>query len=310
MLGALTALALLVGTLVPTLADARAPSRHLTSAEKAQSRQRLRDEVRRHPAKVFTKQFLRKASLVEFKLPLTVRLNPSDGQGGYLPSDDVLEIAWDDSTIMWPLTAPTVKAAPQLISLDGTFTMEADFGGDASGYGELGALETLTGRGIAMTADPFTISEFDPTCVSGPQIAGDPAHQVAVSSAGSRYGVMNMFSNVFRGSLALRMSFGSQIQSSCGGPVAVTSAPDQSAEAPMPVRMNGSFRLSPALTADGKMRLGRIVIDDSITPQTSTFAYVRACTNAVTPSCDPEQFPARLTVKKLTADVLLGSIRG
>jgi len=75
----------------------------------------------------------------------------------------------------------------------------------------------------------------------------------------------------------------------------------------MPVSMSGKFYVSPALTADGQMRFGKIVVDDSVTPQRSTFAYVRSCTNIL--ACDPMQFPARLKIKKLTADVLLGDIR-
>jgi hypothetical protein len=74
----------------------------------------------------------------------------------------------------------------------------------------------------------------------------------------------------------------------------------------MPIRFDGKFRTSPAITADGHVRFGEITIDDSVTPQLSTFAYVRTCTGALT--CDPEQFPARLKLKKLSAEVLLGDI--
>jgi hypothetical protein len=43
-----------------------------------------------------------------------------------------------------------------------------------------------------------------------------------------------------------------------------------------------------------------------VTPQLSTFAYVRSCTGAAT--CDPKEFPARIKLKKLTAEVLLGDL--
>jgi hypothetical protein len=197
--------------------------------------------------------------------------------------------------------------APQTTNLSGTFTLEGSFSDDASGYGELGALETTNGAGVTMKADPFTISEFNPLCASGPLVAADPAQKITITSAGVRYGLMNLFSRDFRGSLSLRMTFASQLQDGCGGAFGVSPAVDNSTAPPMPVRFNGGFSVSPALTADGQMRFGKIVIDDSVTPQDSTFAYVRACTGTAT--CDPQQFPARLKIKKLTADVLLGDIR-
>ena len=278
----------------------------LSKKARAKLRRQLSAEVRKHPTRVFSKSFVKKADLVNFKLPLTVRIDSLDGQGGVLPSDDQLEVSYDDSVTPWPLAGGTMPAA-QTTFLNGEFTMEASFGDDASGYGELGALETFNGNAIDMTADPFSISEFDPTCGSGPQLTADPAHKIVVTSAGPRYGLMNLFSQEFRGSLSLRMTFASQTQDTCGGTLALTPTVDNSTAPPMPVSMTGKFYVSPALTADGQMRFGKIVVDDSVTPQRSTFAYVRSCTNTL--ACDPMLFPARLKIKKLTADVLLGDIR-
>jgi hypothetical protein len=293
-------------TFVATASAKASPQHKLTNKQRAKLRRQLRAELEKHPANLFKKSFLRKADLVDFKLPLTVRLDTSNGQGGFLPSDDQLEVDYDDSTTVWPLTGGTLPAS-QLTYLSGTFTMQASFGSDATGYGELGAMETVQGNAITMKADPFTISDFDPACGSGPQLAADPANKILVSSAGPRFGVMNMFSQQFRGSLSLRMTFASQTQDTCGGTVAPTPTVDNSNAPPMPMRLDGKFYVSPAITSDGKMRFGKIVVDDSATPQTSTFAYVRSCTGTLT--CDPQQFPARLKVKKLTADVLLGDIR-
>jgi hypothetical protein len=288
-------------------ASAKAPKKQkLSNKERKKLRRELSAQLRKQPADLFKKSFLKKADLVDFQLPLTVRLDTSNGQGGWLPSDDQLEVDWDDSTSVWPLTGGTLPAS-QLTYLSGNFTMQASFGSDATGYGELGAMETVQGNAISMKADPFTISDFDPTCSSGPQLAGDPANKIVVSSAGPRYGVMNMFSQQFRGSLSLRMTFASQAQDTCGGTTALTPTVDNSNAPPMPVRLDGKFYVSPAITSDGKMRFGKIVVDDSVSPQTSTFAFVRSCTGTLT--CDPQEFPARLKVKKLTADVLLGDIR-
>jgi hypothetical protein len=292
-------------------ADAAAAPGHgakpkLTKKQRAKLRKQLHAEMQRNPAVVFNKKFLKRADLSDFKLPLTVRLSKPDGQGGFLPSDDQLEISYDDSANPWPLASSAIPA-PQTTLLDGEFTMEASFGSDASGYGELGALETFDGNQIVMSATPFTMADFDPFCASGPELAADPANPIVVSSAGGRYGVMNMFSDEFRGSLSLRMTFASQVTDSCGGTSTVTPVVDNTNAPPMPVRMDGKFYVSPSITSDGKLRFGKIVIDDSVTPQTSTFGYVRACTAVAI--CSPEQFPARLKIKYLTADVLLGDIR-
>jgi hypothetical protein len=286
--------------------QAATKAKKLTAKERRKIRRDLTAALKRNPTSVFTRNFERKAGLVDFKLPLTVRLDKSNGQGGFLPSDDQLQIDWDDSTAPWPLAGGTLPAS-ETTFLSGTFSLEASFSDDATGYGELGALETTNGAAITMKADPFTVSEFNPTCPSGPQLAGDPAQKVVVSSAGARYGLMNLFSGEFRGSLSMRMTFASQVQDGCGGALSTTASIDNSSAPPMPLRFDGKFSVSPALTSDGKMRLGRVVIDDATTPQTSSFAYVRACTGVLT--CDPMQFPARLKVKALTADVLLGDIR-
>jgi hypothetical protein len=115
---------------------------------------------------------------------------------------------------------------------------------------------------------------------------------------------MNLFSGDFRGSLSLRMAFAGQRYSGCGGTVAPTDAVDNSAAIPMPLRFDGNVRISPALTNDGKMRLGILEVDDTVTPQLSTFAYVRACSGAS--PCNAMQFPARIKLKRLRAEVLLG----
>jgi hypothetical protein len=279
----------------------------LTRAQKrAQARRELARRVRANPSLVIKRSFIREAALVDFKLPLTVRLGRANGMGGYEPSDDELEIEWDDSVTTWPL-AGGVPAATQTTLLSGRFTMEMSFSDDASGYGVLGAVETVQGSGISMTAQPFAISEFESTCSDGPQLvaAPAPASPIAISSAGSRYGLLNLFSGDVSGSLALRMTFAAAATPTCGGSPVPTPTVDNTTATVMPVRFTGTFRLSPSITADGKLRFGRITVDDAATPQVSTFAYVRSCTD--TP-CTPMQFPARLKIKKLTAEVLLGDI--
>jgi hypothetical protein len=263
----------------------------------------LRAQVKHNPGVILKKKFAKQAALVDFKLPTTVRLNRSDGAGGFEASDDVLEIAYDDSVIPWPL-AGGMTPASQDTFLQGQFSLEASMSDDASGYGELGAMETVAGGKIAMTATPFTISEFAAPCATDTQVRVPTGTNVTITSAAPRFGLLNLFSQTLRGSLYLRMTFPSAVTDTCGGTTSVTPVVDNSAAAPMPVRFSGKFQMSPAITADGKTRVGKITIDDTIENQISNFAYVRACTNALT--CDPMNFPARLKLKRLTAEVLLG----
>jgi hypothetical protein len=254
---------------------------------------------------ILKRAFLRKAALVDYRVPFTVRLGRSDGVGGFEASDDQVEITWDDAANPWPTLSPAGQpAGMQLTNLAGRFTMEAVWDGDATGLGEPGAIETIVGNGITMTATPFAISDFDPMCGT-PQILTDTGNTIPIVSSGFRYGVMNPFAHTIRGTLSLRMTnFASQVYPSCGGIPAISPTAINTAAPPMPLRFAGEFEMSPAITADGHVRFGKITIDDSTTPQVSTFAYVRACTDAVT--CNAQSFPARLKLKKMTAEILLG----
>ena len=157
-----------------------------------------------------------------------------------------------------------------------------------------------------MTATPFTISDFDPFCGSGARLGIDPSSRVAVSSAGRRYGVLNLFTGDVRGSLSLRMTSTTVSTDGCGGPSGAPFTVDNSTAVPMPLRFSGKFAISPGITRDGKLRLGKLTIDDATMPQLSTFALFRACSGVL--ACDPLPFPARLKLKTLTADVLIGSV--
>jgi hypothetical protein len=311
--GALVAAAVLSGGAGTALAKpaASAKVKHgLSKRERARIRRELKRQLRRHPGIAFSKAFMKKAALVEFRLPLTVRLRNSDGSGGYQPGDDLLEIDWDDAAFAWPLEGSNgIPAAPQIVPIQGNFTMESVYGnGDMSGSGELGANEVILGGGVDMTSDPFTISDFfGAPCANGPQLATLAGTPVAITSAGARFGVMNPFSQEIRGTLSLRMTFRAQRKPDCDTAAAPTDQVDNSIALPMPVRFSGKMSISPSITADGKMRFGKITIDDAVEPQLTTFAFVRSCTDPAG-TCTPGSFPARLKFKKLTAEVLLGDL--
>jgi hypothetical protein len=299
-LALLLAAATMAACVMPAAASA-AKAKHLSPGQKAKIKRALKRQVKHNPGVILGRRFAKQAAQVDFKLPTTVRLNRSDGAGGFEASDDVVEIDYDDSVVPWPLAGGATPAT-QTTSLQGQFSLEASMSDDASGYGELGAMETVAGGRTQITATPFRISDFDVPCATDSQVrtAGD----VTLTSAGPRFGLMNLFSQTFRGSLYLRMSVASDVTDVCGGTTATTAVVDNSTAPPMPLRFSGKFQMSPAITADGKTRVGRITVDDTLEPQIANFAYVRACTNVLT--CDPLQFPARLKLKRLTAEVLLG----
>jgi hypothetical protein len=288
-------------------AKTSAKAKRMSAAQRAKIRRSLARKVRRNPGVLLDRGFLKEAVLVDFKLPMTVRLGRSNGLGGYEPSDDQLEIDWDDSVVPWPLAGGS-PPGNQTTLLSGRFTLEASMSDDAGGYGELGAMETVQGANLAMTATPFAISEFSSPCLTSPQLTVPPATAVDVGTTGPRFGLMNLFSQTIRGSLNLRMAFPAALTDACGGTTATTPVVDNSTAPAMPVRFSGTFRMSPAITADGKIRFGRIVVDDAVTPQLSTFSYIRSCVDVVT--CNAQLFPARLKLKKLTAEVLLGDVWG
>ena len=71
--------------LVPVGA-APAAQRKSAAAKKAAARKQLRKELRRHPAALRRRSFLRRAALVNFKLPVTIRLrNACMTENGHEP---------------------------------------------------------------------------------------------------------------------------------------------------------------------------------------------------------------------------------
>jgi hypothetical protein len=305
------AVVILVSLCASASASAHASPAPLSKHERERIRKKLARELRRNPRAVLERGFLHEAQVSEFRVPMSIRLSASDGHGGYLPSDDQMEIDWDDSVFQWPLAPVGIPAAPQTAYISGGFTAEAAFAGsDVSGYGDPGATELLLGGGIHLQSDPVTISEFATPCADGPQLATDPSARISIESAGTKYGLMNLFTRAFSGALALRMKPASSIVSTCGGTPATTAPLANTSAAPMPLRFRGTFSISPAITPDGKLRFGKISVDDSVTAQLTTFAYLRACTDASAPDCAPQQFPARIKLKRLTAEVLLGDALG
>jgi hypothetical protein len=337
----MAALALLWAGLVTPVASAAndrpAATSKAKARAKAKARRSLGRRVRHDPKAVLKPGFIKQAQAVDYALPITVRLNPAiDPGGAKAASDDQLQVAYDSSVFAWPLTAttpgyepPTYQASPaQLTTLSGSFTMELDFGADTSGYGSPGVVETTQGQGVSMSATPFAISDFTapvdpanattPPCTQ-PAVEAGPA---LLTSAGTARGIIDLFNRRIRGTLRVHAAFNAR-RYDCGHTPAGSSwtlPVDAGAMPPIPFSFDGSFRISPAITADGRIRLGVMdVVDQPATPQASTFAFLNTCTagsgvlltdaapaSPFCPAPDLKAFPARLTPRKLSAELLIG----
>jgi hypothetical protein len=304
------ALSLLLGTSGAAVASTRAHP-HAGKAERkrqaaARERRRLAALVRRDPRAVLRPSFIKRAQLVDFTLPVWVRLNPAtDNAGHFAAPDDSLQISWDTSTQAWPLGAGFLPEPPVTTSLDGGFTMQVHFGNDTSGYGGFGALELTTGQAASLSATPFDISDFDPTCASGPALRVATGSTVRFTGAGSTWGILNLATGTAAGVLHLFGDLAAERADACGGPYLPTGEA-ASTVSPIVLSFTGGFRISPTLTADGRLRLGKLTVDDAVLAQQSSFSYVHACTSTTVGQCDDRAFPSRTKVLKLTAELLIG----
>jgi hypothetical protein len=283
---------------------------------RARARERLTAEIRRNPKALLKPSFIRKAQLLDYSLPLTVRLNAAVGAGPtFAPSDDLLQIAGDPSTVPWP-QPPDLAAgirwgppAPQTTTLTGGFRMQVHFSADTSGYGGLGVLETTQGQQVAMQGTPFGISDFDPTCAGGPSLRVRSATTVRFSAAGTTFGILNLASGTAAGVLHVYGDLSAERADACD-PTANAYQPtpeDASTATPIVISYSGAFRLSPAITADGRLRFGKIAVDDAVSGQQASFSYLHACASA-TVTCNDTAFPVRVKLLKLTAELLVGDV--
>jgi hypothetical protein len=182
------------------------------------------------------------------------------------------------------------------------------FGTDTSGYSTPGTIETTQGGiGTALSGTPIRVSEFaDAPCAE----AAVETDTLLLSSSEHSLGYVNWFAGTAYGTLKLKPSFTTTSRTSCGGGVS-TGAP---LPAPPTVTLayQGSFHFSPSVTLDGRIRLGVMKVVDAPAPdeQRSIFGLLSACLNdGACPTTEPTgvaQFPQRLKVKSLTAQLLLG----
>jgi hypothetical protein len=288
---------------LPAGADARKKPAHGRDAE----RRALRSQALHKPTLTLKSSFIHRAQAAGSVLPFTIRLR-KPYEGG--PGDDVVSLAWDSSATPWPVPGTAPDTAPATSNLDGTLSYQWDYSADTSGYATLGTVETHIGGGIAMTGSGFPIAA--PEGSSCTTLRSLSATGMTLTAAGARFGTVNPFSGEVSGTISLRTTIRSKVEP-CSGPLPPTAvATTTGADPPLPVAFTGRFTVSPAVLADGRVRLGVLrIFDTSATPQRSTFGLVNVCTDPLaSDGCARRAFPVRTKLVSMTADVLAGDAVG
>jgi hypothetical protein len=239
-------------------------------------------------------------------LPFTIRLR-RPYEGG--PGDDVVSLTWDTSAVSWPLAGTAPSPEPALTRLDGSVSYEWDYSADTTGYSTAGTVETTLGGGIALTGSGFPIAVPEGSACT--TLASLDATGLSLTSAGARFGTVNPFSGEISGTMSLRTTIRTRAVP-CGGdpelaPTAI--ARTTAADPPLPVAFSGRFTMSPAVTGDGRIRVGLLRVDAAEMPQRTTFGLIHACADPLAADgCDRRAFPVRTKMMSLTAEVLAGDV--
>lgn len=316
---ALAALVLSVGALPAGAAKPRhaAKAHKLTAHQKAVVRKQLRRALKRNPRKALSRAFLKKAQAVDFNLPLTLRLKRS-GQG---PIDDQLAVKWTSETFPWPdgfaeLHPPPGDPDPGgVIPLDGTSSLEAEFGNDTSGYAGAGVIETLTGGRVAFDSGPIApaiaVADYAQPASDHVPLCNAPTLQVSRVTFGTgrtTQSLLHFFGGTARVTLHVQVGTTTQVApTDCSGTFGGDNVHAPASGDPIvPISFDATFKISPSVTADGKLRLGILSVPAGST-QPTTFARITMCVDDV-PTCTTQAFPARLQVLQIDAEVLVGDI--
>lgn len=305
LLALLAATSLVAGTLaVPASVGARDGHRPAAAKQRERERRALRSQAARRPTLTLKPSFIRRAQAAGSVLPFTIRLR-RPYEGG--PGDDVVSLTWDPSATPWPLAGTGPAPAAATTNLDGALTYEWDYGADTTGYATMGTVETHLGGGVSMVGTGFPIATPEgSTCTS---LSSLSATGMSLTAAGARFGTVNPFSGEVSGTMSLRTHIRTRAVPCVGTPTPDTAvATTTSADPPLPVAFTGRFSVSPAVTADGRVRLGVLRISDTpATPQRSTFGLIHACADpTAADGCDRRAFPVRTKLVSMVAEVLAG----
>jgi hypothetical protein len=316
---ALAALSLILATWPGrSVADAQgatAKDKGATAKKRAQQRQALLRSVKRSPRVVLEPGFLRKAGLFGLDLPVTIRLTPAAGQfGSAALTNDQIKLTFTGATTG---PVPGVPVPSTTATIKGIIRGSLNFSQDSAGYGGKGIVELGFGT-VAMTASPFDLTEAsDPGPCAGdpgllrvhdPGVSGFP---VAITDAPGSQGYVDFFQGAFSISLHTAFAFASKKRDVCTDPFTPTSVMPGTGNPPLPLRLDGKFRISPAITADGRLRLAKLTIDG---PQHDSFVRVHSCTEPPPPpasgcaSGTEVTLDGRLEATAFSAEMLVGNV--
>jgi hypothetical protein len=318
LLGAvLAALVFSLGVSAPGAAARQQAKPHkLTKHQKAVARRQLRRALKRNPQAVLRSGFLKKAQAVDLTLPLTLRLRRS-GQG---PIDDELGVEWNSQTFPWPVGFAELQPAQGdpppggVIPLDGTSSLEAEFGNDVSGYAGPGVVETTTGGKVAfdsgLIGPAILVSDYAQSATDNVPLCHAPTIQISnvvFGTGRATQSLLHLFGGTARVTLHVQAGTTTQVAPpDCSGGFGATNnvhAPSTS-DPIVPISFDATFKISPAVTADGKLRLGVLTVPAG-SQQPTTFARITMCVDEAA-TCTTRAFPSRLKVLQLNAEVLVG----
>ena len=278
----------------------------MSAPQRAAVRKTLLRQVRKDPAVFGRGWFLKRASLFGLDLPVTLRLTPAINQSGAPAAvdDDVIQIDFGADPTNTPLP-PGVETGVVTSTLKGAISGSLRFSQDAAGYGELGVVE------LGFRATSLTGTGFDLVDDAAPANCAllTTSSSVAISDAPGSQGYVSLFGGRFSIDLHTAFSFSSLARSTCGDPFTTTRVMSGVGRPPLPIRIDGSFRISPALTADGRVRLGKLSLTG---PQSDSFVQVHTCTAAPPPAdcavADDGIVTGRLSTTGFRAELLVGNV--
>jgi hypothetical protein len=159
MLGLLALAALAVGLLASTAAA----KPHYTKAQKAKIRAGLLHAAKHNPKVVFSKGFIKKASIVNFTLPATIRLLPAKDQFNHFVSNDDPKLGNNANLDLGP------SLGTRTVGLGGKLRAEIQFN-DAFDGGHLGDVKlnipttgsAVTSTSVPLLANPNTTAQTAP----------------------------------------------------------------------------------------------------------------------------------------------------
>ena len=323
LLGAASAaLVLSLGALAPTAGAARTAAKphKLTNHQKAVARRQLRRALKRNPNGVLGRNFLKKAQLVDLTLPLTLRLRRSGA--GLI--DDELGVEWSSQTFPWPngfaelanRLAATLRPAASSRWTERRRWRPSSATTCRATRGRASSRPSAGGK-VAFDSGPIgtaiAVSDYAPTASDNIPLCNAPTVQVSnvvFGTGRATQSVLHLFGGTARVTFARpggdhNRWFRRRARAGLGPRTTCTFR--QRPDPIVPISFDATFKISPAVTTDGKLRLGVLTVRAG-SAQPTTFARITMCVDEAA-TCSTRAFPARLKVLRMTPSAGRGPLR-